>query len=133
MNVLQQIPFNRDQAVVFDIDDTLINSDTGEIMPKVFSLYRYCVMRGYRVYIITARAWTPNAVKYTLDQLRALGVVGFQSIAFRPPDNWNVAKFKMEARKSIPQKVVMSVGDQRWDIGEYGGIGVIVRRERQKN
>ena len=128
MNILEQIPFNRDQAVVFDIDDTLINSDTGEIMPKVFSLYRYCVMKGYHVYIITARANTPDAVAFTLNQLRSRGIIGFRSIAFRAPDDWDIPRFKMEARRSIPQKVMMSVGDQDWDIGRYGGVGVIVRR-----
>ena len=128
MNILEQIPFNRDQAIVFDIDDTLINSDTGEIMSKVFSLYQYCVVKGYYVYIVTARAKTPDAVAFTLHQLRSLGITGFKSIAFRPPDNWDIPGFKMEARRSIPQKVIMSVGDQYWDIGQYGGIGVIVRR-----
>lgn len=128
MDILQQIPFDSDQAVVFDIDDTLINSDTGEIMPKTFSLFQYCVTRGYRVYIITARAWTPDAVNFTLNQLRSLGIKGFQSIAFRPPDYFDIPKFKEDARKSIPQEVVMSIGDQRWDVGRYGGVGVIVRR-----
>jgi len=128
MNILEQIPFNHNQAVVFDIDDTLINSDTGELMSKVFALYQYCIMKGYYVYIITARASTPDAVQFTLRQLRSLGIGGFKSIAFRPPDYWDIPKFKMDARRSIPQRVVMSVGDQHWDVGQYGGIGVIVRR-----
>ena len=128
MDVLQQIPFDENQAVVFDIDDTLINSDTEEIIPKTFSLFQYCVTRGYRVYIITARAWTPGAVKFTLNQLRSLGITGFQSIAFRPPNYFDVPKFKEDARKSIPQKIVMSIGDQKWDVGRYGGVGIIVRR-----
>ena len=128
MNILEQIPFNHSQAVVFDIDDTLINSDTGELMSKVFALYQYCIMKGYHVYIITARASTPDAVQFTLRQLQSLGIGGFKSIAFRPPDYWDIPKFKMDARRSIPQRVVMSVGDQYWDVGQYGGIGVIVRR-----
>ena len=85
-------------------------------------------MKGYHVYIITARASTPDAVQFTLRQLRSLGIGGFKSIAFRPPDYWDIPKFKMDARRSIPQRVVMSVGDQYWDVGQYGGIGVIVRR-----
>ena len=128
MNILEQIPFNPHQAVVFDIDDTLINTDTGQLMPKTFSLYQYCVARGYHVYIITARARTYDAVLYTVNQLKSLGINGYKLIAFRKPDDWDIPTYKLNARKAIPQQVVMSVGDQDWDIGQYGGIGVIVRR-----
>jgi predicted HAD superfamily phosphohydrolase YqeG len=128
MNVLEQIPFFHNQAIVFDIDDTLINSDTHQLMPKTVSLFKYCVNRGYHVYIITARAKTNEAVNFTLRQLSSLGITGFRSIAFRNPNDFNISKFKEDARKSIPQTVIMSVGDQPWDIGKYGGVGVIVRR-----
>jgi len=128
MNILEQIPFNPHQAVVFDIDDTLINTDTGRLMPKTFSLYQYCVSRGYHVYIITARARTYEAVLYTVNQLKSLGIHGYKLIAFRQPDDWDIPTYKLNARKAIPQQVVMSVGDQDWDIGQYGGVGVIVRR-----
>ena len=128
MNVLRQIPFNPQQAIVFDIDDTIIDSQTGLIMPKTASLFRYCVDRGYHVYIITARARTYNAVLYTINQLKSMGLTGYRLIAFRPPDDWDIPAYKLNARKSIPQQVVMSVGDQQWDIGEYGGIGIIVRK-----
>jgi predicted HAD superfamily phosphohydrolase YqeG len=128
MNVLEQIPFFDNQAVVFDIDDTLITSDTHQPMPKTLSLFKYCVNRGYNVYIITARARTNEAIKFTLQQLSSHGITGFRSIAFRNPNDFNIPKFKEDARKSIPQTVIMSVGDQPWDIGKHGGVGVIVRR-----
>jgi len=110
MNILEQIPFNPHQAVVFDIDDTLINTDTGRLMPKTFSLYQYCVSRGYHVYIITARARTYDAVLYTVNQLKSLGIHGYKLIAFRQPDDWDIPTYKLNARKAIPQQVVMSVG-----------------------
>ena len=128
MNILQQTQFNPQQAVVFDIDDTLIDSETGLIMPKTVSLFHYCVDRGYHVYIITARARTYDAVIYTINQLKHLGLTGYKLIAFRPPNEWDIPAYKLNARKSIPHQVVMSVGDQQWDIGEYGGIGIIVRK-----
>jgi phosphoglycolate phosphatase-like HAD superfamily hydrolase len=125
MNILQQIPFNRMQAVVFDIDDTLIDSQTHRIMPKVFALYRYCIDRGYNVYIITARA--KGGLNYTINQLDNYGITGYKNITFRHPDDYNVTQYKLNARKSIPETVVMSVGDQPWDIGAFGGVGLIVR------
>ena len=38
-------------------------------------------------------------------------------------------KFKLLARKNLHdsgKKVEISIGDMKWDIGEYGGIGFIV-------
>ena len=128
MNILEQIPFHPHQAVVFDIDDTLVDADTGRIMPKTFSLYQYCLARGYHVYIITARARTYDAVLYTVNQLKSLGINGYKLIAFRQPDDWDIPTYKLNARRAIPQQVVMSVGDQDWDVGRYGGVGVIVRK-----
>lgn len=126
MNILQRIPFNRNQAVVFDIDDTLIDSQTHRIMPKIFALYRYCINRGYSVYIITARV--KDGFNYTINQLENAGITGYKSIAFRPPHDFNVTRYKLNARRSIPETVVMSVGDQPWDIGQFGGIGLIVQK-----
>ena len=128
MEILASIPFHHSQAVVFDIDDTLIDSDTDRVMPRTLSLYRHCVSRGYMVYIVTARARTPEGIAYTLDQLRHAGITGFRAIAFRPPHDMDVYAYKRNARRAIPGHVVMSVGDQPWDIGQYGGFGVIVRK-----
>ena len=131
MDILRHIPFSINQAIVFDIDDTLIDSHTDTILKKTFELYRYCITRGYKVYIITARAKTQNAIAYTKAQLVNTGIVGYKSIAFRPPNDYNVTKYKLDARRSIPENVIMSVGDQPWDIGQYGGVGVIVRNKRK--
>lgn len=128
MDALRRIPFHPSQAVVFDIDDTLIDSSTGQLMPRTFALYQYCVDRGYGVYIITARARTPDAVRYTVRQLASLGISGYRLVVFRPAYERDIPGYKQEARRSIPQRVVMSVGDQPWDIGAYGGVGVIVRK-----
>ena len=128
MDILERIPFNYGQAVVFDIDDTLITSDTNEIMSKTFNLFKYCVNKGYHVYIITARINTQRVINFTLQQLSSLGITGYKLIAFRDPNDLNVARYKMNARRVIPQDIIMSVGDQEWDIGPYGGIGIIVRR-----
>ena len=128
MDILERIPFAPHHAVVFDIDDTLINSSTNRIMPTVFKLYQNCRKKGYNIYIITARPHTPYSIQLTLRQLYALGIGGFKNIAFRPPLEFNVYKYKLNARKAIKDKVIMSVGDKRWDIGEAGGFGILVRK-----
>jgi len=102
MDILDKIPFSPNQAIVFDIDDTLIDSTTHQLIPKVFELYQYCRNKGYNIYIITARPRVPYGVQLTLQQLHSLGIGGFKNI---------------------------SIGDKSWDIGRYGGYGIIVRKQ----
>ena len=133
MDVLEKIPFDKNQAVVFDIDDTLIHSGTHEIITDVFNIYQYCVNKGYHIHIITARAANNKTVQLTLLQLHFLNIKKYETISFRPIFDLNVYKFKLDARKKIKDKynqnVVMSIGDMWWDIGEYGGYGIIVKKK----
>ena len=129
MDILEKIPFSPNQAVVFDIDDTLIDSSTYQIIPKVFELYQYCRNKGYHIYIITARPRIPYGIQLTLQQLRGLGISGFKNIAFRPPLELSMPHYKLNARKAIKDNVIMSIGDKSWDIGQYGGYGIIVSKQ----
>ena len=128
MDILEKIPFSPNQAVVFDIDDTLIDSSTHQLIPKVFELYQYCRNRGYNIFIITARPRIPYGVQLTLNQLYSLGITGFKNIAFRPPLELSIPAYKLRARKAIKDDVIMSIGDKTWDIGEGGGYGIIVKK-----
>ncbi len=128
MDILKQIPFNPRQAVIFDIDDTLIDSRTHTIIKPVYQLYKYCQNKGYNIYIITARPRIPYGVQLTLNQLYSLGITGFKNIAFRPPLEIDVPGYKLKARKAIADDVIMSVGDKKWDIGEAGGYGILVTK-----
>tara|TARA_Y100000996_G_C22337483_1_gene567145 strand:+ start:57 stop:446 length:390 start_codon:yes stop_codon:yes gene_type:complete len=128
MDILKQIPFNPKQAVIFDIDDTLIDSRTHTIIKPVYQLYKYCQNKGYNIYIITARPRIPYGVQLTLNQLYSLGITGFKNIAFRPPLEIDVPGYKLKARKAIADDVIMSVGDKKWDIGEAGGYGILVTK-----
>ncbi len=128
MDILKQIPFNPRQAVIFDIDDTLIDSRTHTIIKPVYQLYKYCQNKGYNIYIITARPRIPYGVQLTLNQLYSLGITGFKNIAFRPPLEIDVPAYKLKARKAIADDVIMSVGDKKWDIGEAGGYGILVTK-----
>ena len=128
MDILKQIPFNPKQAIIFDIDDTLIDSRTHTIIKPVYQLYKYCQNKGYNIYIITARPRIPYGVQLTLNQLYSLGITGFKNIAFRPPLEIDVPGYKLKARKAIADEVIMSVGDKKWDIGEAGGYGILVTK-----
>ena len=128
MDVLEKIPFSPNQAIIFDIDDTLIDSRTHRIIPKVFELYQYCKHRGYNIYIITARPRIPYGIQLTFYQLHTLGINGFKNIAFRPPLELDIPGYKLRARKAIQDTVIMSVGDKKWDIGEGGGYGILVKK-----
>ena len=128
MDILKQIPFNPKQAIIFDIDDTLIDSRTHTIIKPVYQLYKYCQNKGYNIYIITARPRIPYGVQLTLNQLYSLGITGFKNIAFRPPLEIDVPGYKLKARKAIADEVIMSIGDKKWDIGEAGGYGILVSK-----
>ena len=40
----------------------------------------------------------------------------------------SIPHYKLNARKAIEDHVIMSIGDKSWDIGQYGGYGIIVRK-----
>jgi len=124
--ILDNIPFDSNQAIVFDIDDTLISSKNGQLIPNIFDFYNYCINRGYKVYIITARAGTIKNMEITIQQLRSLGIANYKRLYFRKPLDLQVARSKKLARKHIPHPIVLSIGDQPGDIGEYGGFGVLL-------
>ena len=52
MDILKKIPFSSNQAIIFDIDDTLINSKTHKLIPPVFSLYQYCLSKKKQLVLL---------------------------------------------------------------------------------
>lgn len=116
-------------GVVFDIDDTLLDARTGKKREPVHALYKFCVDKGVRVYIITARP--ESSRETTLIELARLGIVansktrgGFQWLAMIPDDYTleQVPFYKLTERRAVSSELgplgilLMSVGDQWWDI-----------------
>ena len=133
--IVDFIPFNNRQAIVFDIDDTLLNTHTLQLIPNIYSFYRYCLQKGYTIFIITARVGTPVNIKATAHQLENLGIRDYKSIYFRQPYDIDMHSFKENSRKNIlneGHKVIMSLGDNIWDIGKYGGVGVLVKDKGER-
>lgn len=118
-------PNDTNLAVVFDIDGTLLNEDT-PIVP-IIEFYNYCKELGYHIFIITAR--DSYGIAETSKQLLDMGITDYVSIYFRLPTYWDMNKYKESCRESIMNKgykTVLSIGDTDWDIGTYGGYGVLL-------
>lgn len=124
-NIKSQHPDATNLAVVFDIDGTLLN-DTRPIKPVV-DFYNLCKSLGYHVFIITAR--DSHGVAETIEQLEGMNIIDYVSIYFRLPVYWDMNHYKESCRESILNKgykIVLSIGDTSWDVGKYGGYGILL-------
>lgn len=116
-------------SVIFDIDNTLLLED-GSPVKECVDFYHYCLRKGVTVFIVTARSSKQSHINYTISQLKNNTIDNFESIYFRPPDVTDIFNYKFLCRKNIYDKgyqTLISIGDQLTDIGEYGGIGVLLK------
>lgn len=113
-------------VIVYDIDDTLIDSQGRPIEP-IIRTYWHAKNLGFKTVIITARE--DRHIEPTKQQLHSHGIVNYSGLYFRPSLVTDLATYKLSARKNIHERgstVVMSIGDMPFDIGKYGGIGFLV-------
>jgi len=124
------LPNRNDHAVIFDIDDTLISVRGFGITP-IMDLYKYAYELGFYVVIITARANGPGSQDYTLRQLTEYEIRHPRLIYLRPPHD-DPEHFKTVARSHVQnhhrKQVIMSLGDSKCDVGDFGGIGFLLPR-----
>ena len=120
-----QLPSN--PAIIFDIDNTLLHTDLTLIKP-VYMIYLYALMLGIKVIIITNRYGSQYIIDETKKELENVGINDITDFYFRKKEINNPWKFKRHARLNVLQRgynIVMSVGDQDWDIeNSTGGISV---------
>lgn len=96
-------------AVMFDIDDTLITSMTGQRIEKVYTLYQQAKAQGYKIIIVTARpAFTAN-VKWTKYQLWNNGIT-YDKLVFASAED------KGYYKRTSGYNFILSVGDQDTDL-----------------
>lgn len=100
---------NPEDAVMFDIDDTLINTRTGKIIDDMYELYKNIQKRGYRMIIITARPGFYNNVLWTQDQLKGIGIT-YDELVFTPP------RYKANYKRESKYNYILSVGDMDTDL-----------------
>jgi ribonucleotide monophosphatase NagD (HAD superfamily) len=95
-------------AVMFDIDDTLIFTDGRANIPMIELLYTAKRM-GYKIIIITARPGIEQIIRWTIKQLKEYTItydyLGFTSAAT-----------KCLMKKHLPYYFVLSVGDMPTDL-----------------
>ena len=100
-------------AVMFDIDDTLIRADSGKPMYAIIELLNLSIFLGYTVVIITARPDYVENVTHTEQQLVDLGI-NYNLLLFCPPQE------KTNKKKETGLNYILSVGDQLTDL--EGGL-----------
>jgi ribonucleotide monophosphatase NagD (HAD superfamily) len=96
-------------AVMFDIDDTLIESSTGKVIQDIYDLYKNAQKKGYRMIIITARPGFYENVTWTRGQLRDINI-SYDELVFTPPLGKSLYK------RASNYNYVLSVGDMDTDL-----------------
>jgi|TARA_R110000772_G_scaffold88738_2_gene184191 ribonucleotide monophosphatase NagD (HAD superfamily) len=96
-------------AAMFDIDDTLIASDTGKVIEDVYNLYKSVQKKGYKMVIITARPGFYENVIWTQNQLRDIDIT-YDELIFTPPPSKSL--YKRESKYNY----ILSVGDMDTDL-----------------
>lgn len=97
-------------AVMFDIDDTLIRPHTGEIIAPIVGLATRAAAMGYKIVIITARPhWWGDTINYTKQNLRDIGVTWDRLAFCQGPE-------KGQVKRDLGYNFVLSVGDMEWDL-----------------
>lgn len=130
ISILNNTIFPSNSVIVYDIDDTLI-SYSGMPIEPIINTYRVALDRGLIPVIITSRGGRPDVIKYTIEQLHNAGIYGYKYLYLRPiPDyEFDPWRFKRLCRKDLHDHgyyVAMSIGDQPWDVGQYGGMGIVL-------
>ena len=120
-------------AVVFDIDGTIINdwvyepNSEDDIILDVYHFLLHVQRMGIKIFIVTARPENKLNRKNTEQMLQNLGI-NYENVYM-----WNiwsfksVSNFKESSREDIfiqGYNTLMSLGDNEWDYGNYGGLGV---------
>jgi hypothetical protein len=93
-------------AVMFDIDDTLIDTIYQEPIYSSIRLAQEAKNLGYKVIIITARPNYPDVREFTISQLNEVNV---------PFDELYLSVKKSDIKQDTGYKYILSVGDQWHD------------------
>ena len=97
-------------AIMFDIDDTLIKTTTGEPIEEIVDILDVGKMLGYNIIIITARPAFEQNRKWTEGQLAKANIYWDDLIYCSPED-------KTYVKGEIKYNFILSVGDLETDLG----------------
>lgn len=97
-----------EDAVMFDIDDTLLFTDGTPIVPMI-KLLHVAHKMGYNIIIMTARPGTDMNIRWTVQQLRKYEII-YDKLIFTS------AETKYIVKKKLPYNFILSVGDMPTDL-----------------
>jgi hypothetical protein len=114
---IQRPHVGKETAVVFDLDDTLIQGNGNPITPWV-NVMKTAHALDYPVYIITARADGKDNREYTFQQVRNLlgGIDKMTYIIMRPPQEMNIGAWKDITRRDLGKPILLAVGNLSTDL-----------------
>jgi hypothetical protein len=114
MHILKDRKIQENDAVMFDIDDTLIFTN-GKRNEPIIRLLQYAKTLGYKIVIITARPHLPPVVQYTMNQMKKHNIY-YDVLGFSP------AQKKGEMKRQMGYNFILSVGDMPTDLTDtvYG-------------
>jgi predicted HAD superfamily phosphohydrolase YqeG len=95
-------------AVMFDIDDTLIFTN-GRANEPIIDLLNKAVLLGYKIIIITARPALNRVIEWTIRQLQQYEI-GYHYIGFTSVET------KHYMKQQLPYNFILSVGDMPTDL-----------------
>jgi predicted secreted acid phosphatase len=131
---IDNVPFVFNKAVMFDIDDTLLFSETFKPIKPIIKLLADCKRMGLVVLIVTAR--DSRYTKETIQDLINIGIyppstpgeLCYDFLYLRHSPQEDNEQFKSNVKKIFYNKgleTIMSVGDNNIDVlGDYSGYGI---------
>tara|TARA_B100001142_G_scaffold291596_1_gene309892 strand:- start:97 stop:459 length:363 start_codon:yes stop_codon:yes gene_type:complete len=108
VDILKDRVISEKDAVMFDIDDTLIFIN-GQANLPIINLLKYAMNLGYKIIIITARPNTMFTGMFTKWQLKKYGIP-YHSLIITPAQN------KGNVKVQTGLNYILSVGDQPTDL-----------------
>ena len=112
-------------AVVFDIDDTLIESEMGNGIKETKDLYHFCNKHKIPTFFITARLKEKEVIQETLKQLEEHGMqVPEENLKLSPASYREsfprISQWKHKTREKIASQlghqITFTIGDQWGDL-----------------
>lgn len=108
MQYISGRPVRQNDAVMFDIDDTLIFT-SGKLNVPIYELLLEAKKMGYKIIIITARPRFETVIDITRSQLKLYNIV-YDYLGFTSHETKGLMK------KELGYNFVLSVGDMETDL-----------------
>ena len=113
ISIIQKMKHKNNEIVIFDIDNTLIDSNGFRINP-VITLFDFIKLINIPIAIITTRIGTPENIKKTQTELYNKCILDYKYIYFLKPLDYNILEFKNNSRQDLINKgynIIMTIGD----------------------